>query len=135
MFLERFKEVENFTITKLPLGGSKNFYFFIPFYATWLLHQCPHILLFERHVLGLLCVTRAIPPQVLVGSASSVPLAVLLLSPSLFEGAREVYFASPCARIEIRFPPLTHYTGLPCRLSDYIEYFRRACGLLFLSSY
>ena len=23
MFLERFKEVENFTITKLPLGGSK----------------------------------------------------------------------------------------------------------------
>ena len=24
MFLERFKEVENFTITKLPLGGSKN---------------------------------------------------------------------------------------------------------------
>ena len=25
MFLERFKEVENFTITKLPLGGSKKF--------------------------------------------------------------------------------------------------------------
>ena len=24
MFQERFKEVENFTITKLPLGGSKN---------------------------------------------------------------------------------------------------------------
>ena len=23
MFLERFKEVENFTITKLPLGGTK----------------------------------------------------------------------------------------------------------------
>ena len=23
MFLERFKEVENFTITKLPLGGNK----------------------------------------------------------------------------------------------------------------
>ena len=28
MFLERFKEVENFTITKLPLGGSKKFYVF-----------------------------------------------------------------------------------------------------------
>ena len=33
MFLERFKEVENFTITKLPLGGSNsisvlNFYIF-----------------------------------------------------------------------------------------------------------
>ena len=26
MFLERFKEVENFTITKLPLGGSKNIF-------------------------------------------------------------------------------------------------------------
>ena len=25
MFLERFKEVENFTITKLPLGGSNTF--------------------------------------------------------------------------------------------------------------
>ena len=24
MFLERFKEVENFTITKLPLGGSNS---------------------------------------------------------------------------------------------------------------
>ena len=26
MFLERFKEVENFTITKLPLGGSKSYH-------------------------------------------------------------------------------------------------------------
>ena len=26
MFLERFKEVENFTITKLPLGGSKKYF-------------------------------------------------------------------------------------------------------------
>ena len=30
MFLERFKEVENFTITKLPLGGSK-----INIYVDW----------------------------------------------------------------------------------------------------
>ena len=28
MFLERFNQVENFTITKLPLGGSKNVDFF-----------------------------------------------------------------------------------------------------------
>ena len=35
MFLERFKEVENFTITKLPLVGSKNkitFFIFISAY-------------------------------------------------------------------------------------------------------
>ena len=31
MFLERFKEVENFTITKLPLGGSKKNIFITSF--------------------------------------------------------------------------------------------------------
>ena len=30
MFLERFKEVENFTVTKLPLGGSKKLNFKLP---------------------------------------------------------------------------------------------------------
>ena len=32
MFLERFKEVENFTITKLPLGGSKSIW---PLIKVW----------------------------------------------------------------------------------------------------